>query len=153
MGTLKKVMDFWERFRKASGATGSFVGAWSFGDNPKLADELLRLVLTGKKTGTATLVIEQEKKGEKMPEIGDYNVILDGKGEPAGIIRTTSVAVKPFKEVEQAFAYSEGEDDRTLESWRTEHWKYWTRMGRKLGFTMKDNLLVICENFELLCPK
>jgi len=153
MNTSKKVMDYWEQFRKESGTTKSFAEAWAFGDNPELADELLRLVLTGKKTGTATLVIELEKKGEKTPEVGDYNVILDGKGEPAGIIRTTSVVVKPFNEVEQAFAHSEGEDDRTLESWRTEHWKYWTRIGQKLGFTMKDDLLVICENFELLYPK
>lgn len=66
-----------------------------------------------------------------MPEVGDYSVILDSKGKPAGIIRTTSVVVKPFDEVEEAFAYSEGEDDRTLESWRREHRKYWTRVGQK----------------------
>jgi uncharacterized protein YhfF len=82
MDTSKKVMDYWERFRKESGTTEASADAWSFGDNPELADELLRLVLTGKKTGTATLVIELEKKGEKMPKIGDYNVILDGKIEP-----------------------------------------------------------------------
>ncbi|HKZ93870.1 MAG TPA: ASCH domain-containing protein [Candidatus Bathyarchaeia archaeon] len=153
MDISKKAADYWKRFRKESGITESFVDAWSFGENPKLADELLRLVLTGKKTGTATLVIELEKKREKMPKVGDYNVILDGKGEPAAIIKTASVVVKPFNEVEAAFAYSEGEDDRTLESWRREHWKYWTRLGRKLGFTMKEDLLVICENFELVYPK
>ncbi len=79
-----------------------------------MSDELLELVLAGKKTGTATLVIELVKKGEKMPQVGDYNVILDGRGKPAGVIRTTSVVVKPFSEVEEAFTYSEGEDDRTL---------------------------------------
>jgi uncharacterized protein YhfF len=153
MNISKKVMDYWERFRKESGTTKSFVDAWSFGDNPELADELLKLVLAGKKTGTATLVIEMEMKGEKMPKVGDYNVLLNGKGEPAGVIRTTSVVVKPFNEVGEAFAYSEGEDDRTLESWRREHWKYWTRVGRKLGFEMKEDLLVVCENFELVYPK
>jgi len=153
MGTSRKVMNYWERFRKESGTTEPFVGAWSFGDSPELADELLRLVLSGKKTGTATLVVELEKKGEKMPKVGDYNVILDGKGEPSGIIRTTSVRVKPFNEVEEAFAYSEGEDDRTLESWRREHWKYWTHVGLKLGFIMKEDLLIVCENFELVYPK
>lgn len=146
-------MDYWECFQRKSGVTESFVDAWSFGDNPKLADELLQLVLKGKKTGTATLVIELEMEGENMPKIGDYNVILDGAGKPAAIIRTTSVAVKPFNEVEEAFAYSEGENDRTLESWRREHWKFWTRISRKLGFTMKEDLLVVCENFELLYPK
>jgi len=153
MGISKEATNYWERFRKESGTTKSFVDAWSFGDNPELADELLKLVLTGKKTGTATLVIELEKKGEKMPKVGDYNVILDGKGEPAGIIKTTSVMARPFNEVEETFAYSEGEDDRTLESWRKEHWKYWTRIGQKLGFMMKEDLLVVCENFELVYPK
>jgi uncharacterized protein YhfF len=153
MNVSNDIMDYWERFQKQSGITESFVDAWYFGDNPELADELLKLVLTGKKTGTATLVIELEREGGKMPEVGDYNVILDGKGKPAGIIRTTSVAVKPFNEVEEAFAYSEGEDDRTLESWRREHWKYWTRIGQKLGFAMKEDLLVICENFELVYPR
>jgi len=153
MNISKEIIDYWNRFQKENGIIQSFVNAWSFGDNPELADELLELVLTGKKTGTATLVIELERKGEKMPEVGDYNIILDGKGKPTAIIRTTSVEIKPFNEVEEAFAYSEGEDDRTLESWRREHWKYWTRVGQKLGFAMKEDLLVICENFELVYPK
>jgi uncharacterized protein YhfF len=153
MGVSKMVMDYWKAFQKESGSTESFVDAWSFGDSPELADELLRLVLIGKKTGTATLVIELEREGEKMPEVGDYNVILDGEGTPSAIIRTTAIAVKPFNEVKEAYAYSEGEDDRTLESWRRAHWKFWTRRGRKLGFTMREDLLVICENFERVHPK
>jgi uncharacterized protein YhfF len=153
MNISKEIMDYWDRFQKGQRIAKSFVNAWSFGDNPELADELLELVLTGKKTGTATLVIELEREGEKMPETGDYNIILDGKGKPTAIIQTTSVEIKPFNEVEEAFAYSEGENDRTLESWRREHWKYWTRVGKKLEFVMKEDLLVICENFELVYPK
>jgi uncharacterized protein YhfF len=153
MDISKEIADYWNRFKKENQITSQFVNAWSFGDSPELADELLRLVLTGKKTGTATLVIELEKEGDKMPEVGDYNVILDGKGKPAAIIRTTSVEIKPFNKVEEAYAYSEGEDDRTLKSWKREHWKYWTRKGQKLGFVMKEDLLVICENFELVHPR
>jgi len=149
MNVSKEITDYWNRFKKENQITSQFVNAWSFGDSPELADELLGLVLAGKKTGTATLVIELEREGDKMPEVGDYNIILDGKGKPAAIIRTTSVEIKPFNQVEEAYAYSEGEDDRTLESWKREHWKYWTRKGQKLGFTMKEDLLVICENFEL----
>jgi uncharacterized protein YhfF len=81
MNISKETMDYWNRFQKENGITESFVNAWSFGDNPKLADELLTLVLTGKKTRTATLVIELEKEGDKMPEVGDYNIILDSKGK------------------------------------------------------------------------
>jgi uncharacterized protein YhfF len=153
MNASKEIIDYWDHFQKEKGITSYFVSAWSFGDIPELADELLGLVLPGKKTGTATLVIELEREGDKMPEVGDYNIILDGRGKPAAIIRTTSVEIKPFNEVDEAYAYSEGEDDRTLESWEREHWKYWTRKGQKLGFTMKEDLLVICENFELVYPR
>lgn len=153
MSFSKEIMEYWEGFQRATGITESFVDAWAFGDAPELADELLELVLLGKKTGTATLTIELEKEGGKMPEVSDYNVILDGKGKPTGIIKTTSVVVKPFKEVDEEFAYSEGENDRTLESWRREHWKYWTRIGQNLGFEMHADLRVICENFELVYPK
>jgi uncharacterized protein YhfF len=153
MNVSKEILDYWDRYQKESGITKFFMSAWSFGDNPELADELLKLVLMGKKTGTATLVIELEREGEKMPEVGDYNIVLDGKGKPAAIIQTTSVEIKPFNEVEEAFAYSEGEDDHTLKSWRREHWKYWTRVGQKLGFAMKEDLLVICENFKLVYPR
>jgi uncharacterized protein YhfF len=150
MNASQEITDYWNRFQKEKGITSRFVNAWSFGDSPELADELLELVLAGKKTGTATLVIELEKEGEKMPEVGDYNIILDGKGKPAAIIRTTSVIIKPFNQVEETYAYSEGEDDRTLESWKREHWKYWIRKSQKLGFTMKEDLQVICENFKLV---
>jgi len=153
MNISKEIIDYWGRFQKENEIAKSFVNAWSFGDNPELADELLELVLTGKKTGTSTLAIELERQGEKMPRVGDCNVILGGKGKPTAIIRTTSVEIKPFSEVEEAFAHSEGEDDRTLESWRREHLKYWTRVGQKLGFAMKEDLLVICQNFELVYPK
>ncbi len=153
MNVSRVVLDYWELFRKTYGVTESFVNISAFGDSPELADELLELVLARKKTGTATLVIEMERLGEKMPVVGGYNVILDGRGKPAAIIRTTSVDIKPFAEVGEAFAYSEGEDDRTLESWRREHWAYWVRMGRRLGFVMKEELLVICENFELVYPE
>ena len=153
MKASKETTKSWNRFQKENNITSHFVNAWSFGDSPKLADELLKLVLAGRKTGTATLVIELEKEGEKMPEVGDYNIILDGRGKPAAIIKTTSVEIKPFNKVEETYAYSEGEDDRTLESWKREHWKYWTRKSQKLGFTMKEDLPVICENFELIYPK
>lgn len=68
MDVSNEIMEYWQRFQKRSGITEAFVGAWSFGDNSQLADGLLELVLADKKTGTATLAIELEKKGEKMPK-------------------------------------------------------------------------------------
>ncbi len=58
----------------------------------------------------------------------------------------------PFSEVNEEHAYLEGEDDRTLESFRREHVKYYTRVGERLGFRFTEDMEVEMEVFELVYP-
>jgi uncharacterized protein YhfF len=149
-----EVAVYWDSYRKNSHLPkDTRWEAWSFGDNPRLADELLSLVLANKKRGTADLVAEFKYRGEPTPEVGGYSVILDGRGKPAAIIRTSKVEIKPFLEVTAEFACSEGEDDRTLESWRREHKKYWTRTLAGRGENFDESSLVVTETFELVYPE
>ena len=127
--------------------------AWSFGDSPELANELLDLVLAGTKTGTASGLIEYEVEGEPIPKKGDLSIILDGAGEPRALIRTTSVEVKPFAEVDAEFARLEGEGDLSLDNWRQEHERYWRRALPQIGHEFAETMDVVCETFELLYPK
>jgi len=60
---------------------------FAFDDSPEMADELLTLVLSGKKTATVSIYTE----GENMPGEGDLSLVLDGKGNPACEIKTVSV--------------------------------------------------------------
>jgi uncharacterized protein YhfF len=145
---------YWEDYRRHNNVPeDTHWEAWAFGDNPSLADELLSLVLDGKKRGTADLLAEYEHRGEPVPEVGGYSVVLDGRRKPVAIIRTTSVKIKPFTEVTAEFAYSEGEDDRTLDSWRREHRKYFTRVLAARGERFDEASLVVAESFELLHPR
>ena len=89
---------------------------------------------------------------KKIPEVGGYSVILDGGGKPAAVIRTTKVKVSPFLEVPAEFAFEEGEDDRTRESWRREHRKYFNRFLRARGLKFDEKTLFVMESFELI-PK
>lgn len=41
-------------------ANKSYFECFAFGDSPEMADELLALVLTGKKTATVSVVLEDE---------------------------------------------------------------------------------------------
>lgn len=160
-----EVVAFWEAVRakakigRLPTVTGTDVvaamtpPAWAFGDNPRLADELLGLVLAGEKTGTSTAVAELEKDGEPMPRVGDLSILLDGAGHPRALIRTTAVRRCRFGDVDEAFAASEGEDDRTLASWRREHERYWRRTLAGTGVAVDDDLEVVCESFELLHPR
>ena len=148
-----EVTRYWEEYRRHNSLPeGTRWEAWAFGDNPRLADELLRLVLEGKKRGTAELLAEFEHRGEPVPEVGGYSVVLDGRGRPTAVIRTTRVNIMSFTKVTAEFAYSEGEDDRTLDSWRREHRKYYTRVLAARGERFDEGYLVVAESFELLHP-
>ena len=47
-----------------------------------------------------------------MPKPGDYVMMLDGEGHPRFIWRTTEARIKPLSQVNEAFAWDEGEGDR-----------------------------------------
>ena len=121
------------------------VDAYSMGDSPQLADELLALILDGRKTASCCSVFEQERDGFPMPNKGDYYLILDGRQQPAAIIQTTEVKICRFDEVDEAFARDEGEGDLSYTYWRDAHETYFTRNG---GFS--PDMLLICERFELI---
>ena len=142
---------YWHRFCRSAGLYEDHpFQAWSFGDSPELADELAALVIGGPKRATAGLLADYEIHGEPMPEEGGYSVILDGTGRPVAVIRTTEVRVMRFDAVDEAFAFDEGEGDRTLAWWRGAHWQYFTRQCAARGETMDGTQPVVLERFELV---
>lgn len=155
------VVTYWEAVRAKAkiGRLAIYLGTdsqaalppptFAFGDTPALADELLALVLSGVKTGTATA--EAELGAEPAPAVGDLWIVLDGGGNPRALIRTTAVERVPFCEVSAEFAASEGEDDGTLESWRRGHERYWRRVLGEDGFD--PAMPILCETFEVLDPR
>jgi hypothetical protein len=54
---------------------------------------------------------------------GDF-VIMPGEGRPGFIWRTTEVTIKPLSEVDEAFAWDEGEGNRTRDWWLDAHRRY-----------------------------
>jgi uncharacterized protein YhfF len=113
---------------------------FAFGDGPALADELVELVIRGVKTATCCLEDDPD-----APTPGERWVVLDGRGEPRCVIETTEVTHRPFHEVDAAFAYEEGEGDRSLASWRSDHRAYFSRLGR-----FREEMLLLCERFRLV---
>jgi uncharacterized protein YhfF len=114
---------------------------FSFGDSPALADALLELVLSGSKTATCWA----ESQGLLSAEVGKMMVVLDGQGVPKAILKTLELTRRRFDEVDEAFAYDEGEGDRTLQYWREAHRRYFTRIGSYV-----PDMTLCCERFELV---
>ena len=113
---------------------------FSFGDSPALADELAVLVLAGIKTATCWAAVDGLKT-----EPGTLMVMLDGNGRPLAIIETVELTLRRFDEVDASFAYDEGEDDRTLNSWREGHRRYFTRSRQ-----FSPDMMVHCERFRIV---
>ncbi len=104
------------------------------------------------KRAATDLVAEMEYYGDPEPEVGAYCIVLDGAGKSAAVTRTTSLRRTTFDDVDEEHAFWEGEDDRTLESYRREHINYFTRLGKALGFEFSEDMEVVLERFELVYP-
>jgi uncharacterized protein YhfF len=113
--------------------------SFAFGDSAELADELLALVLAGKKTATCWAASE----GDKGVVVGKRWIVNDGQGR--AVLETVEVERRRFAEVDAAFAHDEGEGDRTLSWWRQAHTDYFTRRGE-----FAPGLEVYCERFRLV---
>jgi uncharacterized protein YhfF len=115
--------------------------SFAFGDNPDLADELLALVLEGKKRATCWAVVE----GMKGAEIGVQMVVRDGAGRPRAVLQTLELTQRRFDEVDEQFAFDEGEGDRSLAYWRAAHQRYFTRLR-----LFDPHMMLWCERFRLV---
>lgn len=123
--------DYFERF--------------AFGDSPEMADELLALVLSGKKTATVSVVLESDQK----PNVGDLSLVLDGRGNPACVIKTVHLETVKFCDLTWDMVKLEGEDE-TFEQWKAGNIRYWTRDAARRGYTFTDQMPITFERFEVV---
>ena len=115
--------------------------SFAFGDSPALADELLTLVLVGAKTATCWAASE----GDKGVEVGKRWIVNDGQGRARAVLETVEITRRRFEDVDEGFAYDEGEGDRSLGWWRGAHTDYFTRRGE-----FASGMEVYCERFRLV---
>ncbi len=157
----QEVEDFWAvaRVRARLNTTGVYTGVtsvetlpppvWAFGATPEQADELVGLVVAGRKTATASALWDYEAQGEPLPEPGVLAIVTDGAGLPRALIVTTEVRVTPFDEVDAEHARLEGEGDLSLASWRAVHERFFTEHAEhEKGFV--PDMPVVLERFAVL---
>jgi uncharacterized protein YhfF len=85
-----------------------------------------------------------------MPQPGDFVIMPDGEGRPRFIWRTTEVTIKPLSQVDEAFAWDEGEGDRTREWWLDAHRRYFARQAMRERLDIDDEILTVFERFEVV---
>ena len=151
MSADPRITAYWERFTEQHPAYADrSYNAWEFGDNSEMAEELGQLVRSGVKTATAALYWENEFDGDPLAQVGEIGIVLDGAGNPLCVVETTQIEIHPFNEVGAAFAYDEGEGDRSLAYWRDEHWRYFSRRCEVIRREPSEIMPVVCQRFRLL---
>jgi uncharacterized protein YhfF len=147
------VVAFWERFlatgRVPAGTPVPTV-VEPFGDSVELADELIALVVDGPKRATAGSVADHERDGVPLPVVGGLSIATDGAGRPRAVLRTTDVRIGPLDSVDDAFAWDEGEGDRTRASWLAGHERYFRRSLAAAGLPFDPTMATVFERFEVV---
>ena len=127
--------------------------AYSYG-YPEMADEILAALLRGDKRATTGLKCLYELEKEPIPQVGQYSVILDGKGLPRCITRITKVEMTPFKDITEEYAFIEGEGDKSLSWWKEAHTEVFRRECREdFGMDFTEDMECVCEYFEVVYQK
>jgi uncharacterized protein YhfF len=62
------------------------------------------------------------------------------------------VDVKPLNQVDSAFAWDEGEGDRTPADWLAMHVRYFTAQSKDRGVAFDDSIPAVFERFTLVWP-
>ncbi len=145
--------EFWEAYCDHNADLNKeelYYDVWQFLDGERGCDRLASLVLAGIKTATSSVYETFEIDDMKVPEEGDYSIILDSEEVPLFIIKDTKVEIKKFSEIDEEFAKKEGEGDQSLEYWRKTKRKFFEKKCEEYGIEFNEDTSILCEEFELI---
>jgi uncharacterized protein YhfF len=122
-----------------------------------LRAQLVEAVLRGDKTGTAGLLVDYERDGEALPEVGERLELVDGAERVVGVVEITGVRVVRVGDTDLEFARSEGEGFESVAEWREAHERFWRGYAEEVraylgdpGWDVGDDTLYVQERFRLV---
>lgn len=125
-----------------------------------LREQLVAAVLRGEKTATAGLLVDYERDGEPLPEVGERLVLVDNEGRGVAVVETTGVRVLRVGDTDLEFARDEGEGFASVAEWRAAHDRFWRsyvdEVRAYLGdpdWDVTDDTLYVAERFRLVEPR
>ncbi len=148
---MKTIEEFWQDCKQKCNIPQQtrYVESFHFETNEKAANELLTLVLSGKKRATASSLFYYRQCALPLPKVGDYSIVTDWGGAPQCVIQTTAVTILKFKDVSFDVCKREGEDD-DLDSWRKSHIRFFSADARECGYVFDEDMPVVFEDFQVV---
>lgn len=128
----------------------SIIPSYYFCDNEKDANECAELVLAGVKRATASSLWWYDISGEKLPKVGDLNIVTNWAGEALCVIEVVNVEITRFDEITPAFAELEGEGDKSLAYWKEVHWAFYSRELAGTKYKPTEDMPIVCEEIRVI---
>jgi len=104
-----------------------------------MEERLAGLILVGRKRATVW------NGRDENPTLPGMQWVVTALDKPVGVIETISVGQCRFDEIDEAFAFEEGEGDRSMAYWRAVHETFFSNEG-----TFSPNMLLWWEKFRLV---
>jgi uncharacterized protein YhfF len=154
---IDKINRYWAQFLESLPDTADrpqrYVDDFWFGMTKESAKLIAELAFNGVKTATGSVLWTFEVEGNPIPKLGDYNIVTNGVDEPVCVIQDTEITIVPFDEVDAAFAWDGGEEDRTLESWRKIYWEFIVSECQRINREPSLKTPLVCERFRVVYKK
>lgn len=122
-----------------------------------LREQLVAAVLRGDKTATAGLLVDYERDGEPLPEVGERYAVVDNDGRDVAVIEITEVRVRRIGDTDEQFARDEGEGFESVPQWRDAHDRFWRSYADEIrahlgdpDWHVNDDTLYVAERFRLV---
>lgn len=144
--------EYWSAYCKSNELPPNettFAGDISFEASGFVNDEILALVLAGKKTAIFSSLATYIADNDVIPIAGEYYVVLDRAKNPRCIIELISVNVIPFAEVTWEMARQEGMDT-DLEEWQSRKMEELEEEGDFIGFDFSPALKLVFQTFRVV---
>lgn len=130
---------------------GEIMKIIQFGGTKEEQKYLAKLVVSGEKIATSSLVVFQEMNQTKETIVGERWSIQDGENKEYCQVVVTEVYQKPFGEIDETFACDEG--DGSFENWYDIHFNYYECLLKKVGLTLTKETLLECVYFEKITKR
>ncbi len=148
---MTELDEYWERFLKDSGRDSDerCAGDLNFEAKGFVGDELVSLVVSGKKTAFFSSYATFAIDGEPLPVSGELYIVVDRANNPRCVIELQSVEVIPFNEITWEMAKQEGEDEN-MTDWRNKEQEYLEEEGAVLGFSFTPDIKLVFQTFRVV---
>ena len=144
-------IQYWEEFLKQHPELENRARppAYYYGDNKIVADECAELVVQKVKRATTSSLWWFQKHHEPLPQPGDLAIVTNWEGDAKAIVKTTRVEIVKFKDISPAYAFIEGEGDKSLAYWKKVHWDYFSNEMKPFAEAPHEDMELVCECFEI----